>query len=171
MATNATNSTRGARSGDKEKILLTREGYEEKKKRLAFLIERRQSIAEYIHEAKEAGDISESSAYEDAKNSQALNEGEILEIQHILENAEILEAPQAVNGLKTVRLGATVDVETDRGTKRTFMIVGTVEADSANNKVSDQTPVGKALLGHVEGDTVEVTTPGGTVMYTIRKIH
>jgi transcription elongation factor GreA len=171
MATNATNTGRGARAGEKEKILLTREGYEDKKKRLAFLIERRASIAEYIHEAKEAGDISESSAYEDAKNSQAMNEGEIQELQYILENAEILEAPEAVDGQKTVRLGATVDVETDRGTQRTFMIVGTVEADSANNKVSDQTPVGKALLGHGEGDRVEVTTPGGVVNYTIRKIH
>jgi transcription elongation factor GreA len=78
MASNAPNSSRGARASDKERLLLTREGYEEKKQRLAFLLERRKSIADFIHEAKEAGDVSESSAYEEAKNQQAFNEGEIL---------------------------------------------------------------------------------------------
>lgn len=172
MATNAANGPRGAHAGEKEKILLTREGLEEKKERLAFLIERRKSIADYIHEAKEAGDISESSAYEDAKNLQAMNEGEIQEIQHILENAEILETSQASDGVRAIRLGSTVDVENDRGTKRTFMLVGTVEANSANNKISDQSPVGRALLGRGEGETVEVRTEAGTVVnYTIKKIH
>ena len=171
MATNATNNTRGSRAGEKEKILLTRDGYEDKKKRLAFLLERRKSIADFIHEAKEAGDVSESSAYEEAKNLQAFNEGEIREIQHILEHAEILEAPAPVDGQRIVRLGSTVDVENDRGTKRSFMIVNPVEADPSNHKISDQAPVGKALLGRLEGDKVEVKTDNGTVTYTIRKVH
>jgi transcription elongation factor GreA len=171
MATNASNSTRASRSGEKEKILLTPEGYEDKKARLAFLLERRKSIADFIHEAKEAGDVSESSAYEEAKNLQAFNEGEIREIQHILENAELLEAPTAVDGQQIVRLGSTVDVENDRGTKRSFMIVNPVEADPSHNKISDQAPVGKALLGHATGDRVEVKTDNGVVTYTIRSIH
>jgi len=171
MATNAASNARGPRASEKEKILLTREGYEDKKKRLAFLLERRKSIADFIHEAKEAGDVSESSAYEEAKNLQAFNEGEIREIQHILESAEILQTPAPVDGQRIVRLGSTVDVENDRGTKRSFMIVNPVEADPSNNKISDQAPVGKALLGRLEGDKVEVKTDNGTVTYTIRKVR
>lgn len=171
MATNAASNARSSQASEKEKILLTREGYEEKKQRLAFLLERRKSIADFIHEAKEAGDVSESSAYEEAKNLQAFNEGEIREIQHILENAEILEAPSGGDGQKTVRLGTTVDVENDRGTKRSFMIVNPVEADPSHNKISDQAPVGKALMGRTEGDRVEVKTDNGTVTYTIVALH
>jgi transcription elongation factor GreA len=170
MATNALNGQSGGRTGEKEKIPLTREGYEEKKARLHFLVtERRQQVADYIHEAKEAGDVSESSAYEDAKNLQAMIEGEIQELQRIVDNAVILQAPKAVNGHRVVGLGNTVKVETPRG-ERDFIIVSTVEANSANNKLSDQSPVGKALMGHSEGDKVEVVTPGGPVTYTILKI-
>ncbi|HEX8982665.1 MAG TPA: transcription elongation factor GreA [Ktedonobacterales bacterium] len=169
MATNAVNGSQGAR--EKEKIPLTREGYEEKKQRLNFLItERRPQVADYIHEAKEAGDISESSAYEDAKNLQAMLEGEIQELQQLLDNAVILEAPEQTEGKKVVRLGATVEVENDRGVVRTYQLVSTVEANPTANKLSDQSPVGRALLGHAEGDKVDVTTPGGTAVYTVHKI-
>src|SRR5579864_9081350 len=116
MATNAVGGSQGAR--EKEKIPLTREGYEEKKKRLNFLVtERRQQVADYIHEAKEAGDISESSAYEDAKNLQAMLEGEIQELQRIIDNAVILDTPEITDGHRSVRLGNVVDVETPRGPK------------------------------------------------------
>ncbi|SRR5487761_1937442 len=169
MATNTVGGTNGAR--EKEKIPLTREGYEEKKQRLHFLItERRPQVADYIHEAKEAGDISESSAYEDAKNLQAMLEGEIQELQALLDNAVILEAPTHTDGKKVVRLGATIEVENDRGEKKSFQLVSTVEANPTTRKLSDQSPVGRALLGHAEGDKVEVTTPGGTVTYIIRAI-
>lgn len=169
MATNAVGGSQGAR--EKEKIPLTREGYEEKKKRLSFLItERRPQVADYIHEAKEAGDISESSAYEDAKNLQAMLEGEIQELQALLDNAVILETPEQVEGKRSVRLGATVEVESDRGGTRSFQLVSTVEASPTAGKLSDQSPVGRALMGHAEGDKVEVTTPGGVTVYTIRKI-
>jgi transcription elongation factor GreA len=174
MATNTSNNSGRSTSNQQERetILLTREGYEEKKARLEFLKKRREEIADYIHEAKEAGDVSESSAYEDAKNSQAMNEGAILELEHILENAEILEAPVAVDGKKIVRLGSTVELETGTGRMRTFQLVSSVEADTLSNKLSDQSPVGKALLGKAEGDRVEATTQHGTVVaYTIRAIH
>ena len=171
MATNAGNGNHTTRAGEKEKIYLTREGYEEKKERLDFLVtKRRREVADYIHEAKEAGDISESSAYEDAKNLQALVEGEIQELQHIIDNAAILDdLPVVTGGKRVVRLGSAVTVETPRGEK-TLQLVSTVEANSANNKVSDQSPVGRALLGHTEGDKVEITTPGGSQVYTIRAI-
>ncbi len=172
MATNAITGQTTARPGEKEKIPLTREGYEEKKARLEFLVtERRQQVAEYIHEAKEAGDISESSAYEDAKRDQALLEGEIQELRRIIDNAVIIDPTEEIAGQRVARLGSTVEVETPRGPK-TLMLVSTVEANSANNKVSDQSPVGRALLGHAEGDKVQVQTPDGrTVDYIIRAIR
>ncbi len=171
MATNATNNGHG-RAADPERIPLTQEGYDENQARLTYLItERRQQVADYIHEAKEAGDISESSAYEDAKNLQAMVEGEIQELQHLLEHAVILETPQHTGGKRTVRLGTSIDVETDRGTSRTFTLVSSAEANSATGKLSDQSPVGRALMGHAIGDKVEVTTPGGTVLYPVKDIH
>jgi transcription elongation factor GreA len=171
MATNAVNGQQGTRAGEKEKIPLTRDGYEEKKARLNFLVtERRQQVADYIHEAKEAGDISESSAYEDAKRDQALLEGEIQELQRIIDNAVILDNSEETGGQRVVRLGATVDVETSRGIK-SYMLVSTVEANSTTGKLSDQSPVGRALMGRSEGDKVEVVTPGGPVTYSIKKIH
>ncbi|MGO8950718.1 MAG: GreA/GreB family elongation factor [Ktedonobacterales bacterium] len=171
MTTNSVNGASSARPGEKEKIPLTREGFEEKKARLNFLVtERRQQVADYIHEAKEAGDISESSAYEDAKNIQAMVEGEIQELQRIIDHAIILDTPEMLDGQRVVRLGTTVDVETPRGPK-SFTLVSTVEANSANSKLSDQSPVGRALMGHNEGDAVEVVTPGGSVTYTILKIR
>ena len=172
MATNASSNGQAGRLGEAERIPLTREGFEENQARLNYLIsERRQQVADYIHEAKEAGDISESSAYEDAKNLQAMVEGEIQELQHLLEHAVILETPKQVDGKRIVRLGASVDVETDRGTSRTFTLVSSAEANSSTGKLSDQSPVGRALMGHTVGAKVEVVTPGGMVIYTVKDIH
>jgi transcription elongation factor GreA len=171
MATTGASGQNGSRAGEKEKIPLTREGYEEKKARLHFLItERRQQVADYIHEAKEAGDISESSAYEDAKNLQAMIEGEIQELQRIVDNAVIIEETTQTDGRRVVRLGSRVEVDTPRGLKE-FTIVSTVEANSAMSKVSDQSPVGRALIGRTVGDRVEIVTPGGPQVYTIKNIH
>jgi transcription elongation factor GreA len=158
-----------------EKIYLTPEGKAEKEARLHYLrTVRRPQVADYIHEAKEAGDVSESSAYEEAKHEQARVEGEIMELEYLLSHAEILDPNEvhADGGPRTVRIGSTIEVETDRGTRRTFLMVGTYESDIANGKISDQSPVGKALLGKGEGESVEVTTPGGSVVtYTIRSIR
>ncbi|MGH2517283.1 MAG: GreA/GreB family elongation factor [Ktedonobacterales bacterium] len=149
---------------------MTREGLEEKRARLTYLVtERRQQVADYIHEAKEAGDVSESSAYEDAKNLQAMVEGEIQELQRVVDNAYILEAPDDAEGQRTVRLGAKVTVETPRGLKE-MTLVSTHEANTATGKISNDSPVGRALLGHSEGDKVEVLTPGGPQFYTIKAI-
>jgi len=158
-----------------EKIYLTPEGKAEKEAKLHFLrTVKRPQVADYIHDAKEAGDISESSAYEEAKNDQARVEGEIMELEYLLSHAEVLDPSEvyAGDGPRTVRIGSTIEVETDRGSKRTFLMVGTYESDIANGKISDQSPVGKALLGKSEGESAEVTTPGGSVVtYTIRSIR
>jgi transcription elongation factor GreA len=158
-----------------EKIYLTPEGKAEMEAKLHYLrTVKRPQIADYIHEAKEAGDVSESSAYEEAKNDQARLEGEIRELEYRLAHAEVLDPSEvhADGGPRTVRIGSTIEVETDRGTKRTFLMVGTYESDIANGKISDQSPVGKALLGKSEGESAEVTTPGGSVVvYTIRSIR
>src|SRR5215467_10682578 len=153
---------------------LTPDGYAKKQERLEYLrTVKRKEIADYIHEAKEAGDISESSAYEDAKNEQGKLEGEILELEQLLTFAEIMTPDMhgVENGPATVRIGMEVEVESDRGTKRTFKIVETFEADPKAGLISDQSPVGKALMGHQEGEEVTVSTPGGVTNYTILSIR
>jgi transcription elongation factor GreA len=163
-----------ARSEQQKVYRLTPEGYAKRKERLEYLrTVRRKEIADYIHEAKEAGDISESGAYEDAKNEQAKVEGEILQLERLLETAEIMTADMhdTIEGPLVVRIGMQVDVESDSGATRTFKIVETFEADPKSGLISDQSPVGKALMGHQEGDTVTVSTPGGETNYTIRSIR
>src|SRR6266851_907757 len=123
----------GGQNESEQKVYrLTPEGYAKNKERLEFLVKtKRKEIADYIHEAKEAGDISESSAYEDAKNEQAMVEGEILQLERLLEAAEIMtpDMHDTLEGPPVVRIGMQVEVETDAGAKRTFNIVETFEAD------------------------------------------
>lgn len=153
---------------------LTPEGFARKKERLEYLrTVKRKEVADYIHEAKEAGDISESSAYEDAKHEQGKLEGEILQLERLLEMAEIMTPDMhgVENGPAAVGIGMEVEVESERGTRRTFKIVETFEADPKAGLISDQSPVGKALMGHQEGDEVSVSTPGGVTNYVIRSIR
>ena len=152
---------------------LTPEGFAKKKERLEYLINvKRKEVADYIHEAKEDGDISESGSYEDAKDQQSKVEGEILQLQQLLSVAEIMSPDMhgVLEGPHTVRIGMQVDVETDQGKKRTFKMVETFEADVKAGLISDQSPVGKALMGHKEGEQVNVSTPGGITTYTILSI-
>lgn len=152
---------------------LTPEGYAKKMERLEYLrTVKRKEIADYIHDAKEAGDVSESSAYEEAKHEQAKLEGEILQLEQLLSVAVVMTPDMhgTETGPKEVRIGMQVEVETDSGTTRTFKIVETFEADPKAGLISDQSPVGKALMGHKEGDEVTVSTPGGVSTYIIRSI-
>lgn len=158
---------------DRKIIRLTPEGFAKKKDRLEYLRTiRRKEVADYIHEAKEAGDISESSAYEDAKNEQAKVEGEIMQLEQLLALAEIMtpEMHAEVDGPAEVRIGMQVEVESDSGAKRVFKLVETFEADPKAGLISDQSPVGKALMGHKVGDEVSVSTPGGVSNYVILSI-
>src|SRR5437660_7532765 len=159
---------------ERKVVRLTPEGFAKKKERLEYLrTVKRKEIADYIHDAKEAGDISESSAYEDAKNEQAKVEGEILQIERILAVAVIMTSDMhdEIAGPLVVRIGTQVDVESETASSRTFKIVETYEADPKSGLISDQSPVGKALMGHQKGDSVSVATPGGVTNYTIRSIR
>jgi len=152
---------------------LTPEGFAKKQERLEYLrTVKRKEVADYIHDAKEAGDISESSAYEEAKHEQAKVEGEILELERLLAVAVVMTPDMYgnVEGPRVVRIGMQVDVETDNGASRKFKLVETFEADPKSGLISDQSPVGKALIGHKEGDEVSVSTPGGVASYTILSI-
>jgi transcription elongation factor GreA len=158
-------------SSHAQRTLLTPEGRAKLEEELRDLVEvQRPQIADDIHEAKEAGDISESSAYEHAKNEQARIEGRIRELTALLNSAGTLEL---VTGVSTVRIGSQVDVEivgADRP-PRTFHIVSTHEADPKRGWISTESPVGRALLDKKKGEKVNVETPNGVVKYKIVKIY
>ena len=153
-----------------KEIALTVEGQAKLEDELHYLeTTRRREVGERIKEAKEFGDISENSEYDDAKNEQAWVESRILEITQILARATIIDAPKS-NPTK-VMLGSKVELESAAGTKRVYQVVGSAEADPAADKISNESPVGSAILGHKKGDKVEVTTPSGKVIeYTILAI-
>jgi transcription elongation factor GreA len=159
---------------DRKVYRLTPEGFTRMKEQLDYLRNvKRKEVADYIHEAKEAGDISESSAYEDAKNEQAMVEGKIQDLERLLAVAEIMTPDmhaQDAGGPLTVRIGTQIEVESESGAQRTFKLVETFEADPKAGRISDQSPVGKALLGHKEGDEIQVSTPGGVTKYIILSI-
>lgn len=150
----------------KKTFRLTKGGVTELEAELAMLLEQRASIADAIRTAREFGDLSENTEYQSARAAQERNDARISEIEHILQNVELIKAPRA--GAK-VQLGSKVTLKSN-GSKKEFQVVGTVEADPLNGKISDESPIGQALLGKKEGDTVEITTPAETTTYTIAAI-
>lgn len=153
-----------------EEILLTRGGLEKLEKELFFLKSvKRKEIAALIKEAITYGDITDNSEYEDAKNEQAFVEGRIITLEKLLRRARILEKGEGDNSY--VAVGSTVrlkDVELNR--EYTYTIVGTAEADPGDSKISNESPVGKAILGLSIGDEVEVKVPAGSLKYKILEI-
>jgi transcription elongation factor GreA len=159
---------------DRKVYRLTPEGFAKMKERLDYLRNvKRREVADYIHEAKEAGDISESSAYEDAKAEQSKLEGEIIELEQRLALSEIMtpDMHTDLDGPPIVRIGMQMELETETGARRNYKLVETFEADPKAGLISDQSPVGRALLGHKEGDEVIVATPRGETIYTILSIR
>jgi transcription elongation factor GreA len=152
-----------------KEIALTPEGQAKLEDELTHLeTVRRREVGERIKEAKEFGDISENSEYDDAKNEQAWVESRILEVTQILARATIIDAPKKSD---KVTLGSKVELESEDGTKHIYQVVGSAEADPAADKISNESPVGSAILGHKKGDTVQVTTPSNKVIkYTICSI-
>lgn len=151
-------------------IALTPEGQAKLEEELRHLeTVRRREVGERIKEAKEFGDISENSEYDDAKNEQAWVESRIIEINQILAHATIIDLPKRSD---KVHLGCFVDLrdaETDE-THR-YQVVGSAEADPTHDRISNESPVGQAIMGHKKGDTVQVTTPRGSIIeYEIIKI-
>ena len=152
-----------------DNFILTPEGREKLEEELRFLEnEKRAEVGERIKVAREFGDISENSEYDDAKNEQAMVEGRIAEITHILNEATVVSAPKRSN---KVNIGSTVTVDMG-GKERVFTIVGAAESDVAANKISNESPVGAALIGHKKGDEIETTGPTGrAINMTIKKIE
>ena len=157
-------------SNNKE-VLLTEEGYEKLEKELDNLVNvKRREVAKRIKVAREFGDISENSEYDDAKNEQAFIEGRIKEIKNMLRNAKVVKDDE-VND-KTVNIGTTVklkDIDSDENFS--YTIVGSAEADPLDFKISHESPIGKSIIGHKIGDVVKVEAPSGMISYEILSIE
>ncbi|HET9174209.1 MAG TPA: transcription elongation factor GreA [Candidatus Saccharimonadales bacterium] len=149
----------------KKTFHLTQEGVDELEKELSNLTAARAEIAERIKTAREFGDLAENAEYQTARQDQDKNEARIAEIQIILQNVELIKKPQ---GDSKVQLGSFVKLK--NGKTMEFQVVGTVEADPLNGKISDESPIGQALLGKNVGDSVEINTPAETATYKIVEI-
>lgn len=154
---------------DKE-IVLTKEGLQRLEEELDDLkTVHRREVNERIRQAKEFGDISENAEYEDAKQEQAFVEGRILKLEGMIRNARIIEASDYA--ADEVHLGSSVKVkDLKTGALHEFTIVGSAESDPPNHRLSNESPVGRALIGRKKGDTVDVTTPRGVVQFKIDSI-
>lgn len=150
----------------KKLFRLTKQGVSELKAEQEALIAKRADIADAIKTARELGDLAENAEYQSARADQDRHEARIGEIEHILQNVELIKAPK---GDSKVQLGSTVQLKSDGKTKE-FQVVGTVEADPLNGKISDESPIGQALLGKKLGDDVEIVTPAETTTYQIISI-
>jgi len=131
---------------------------------------KRREVAERIKVAIGYGDISENSEYEDAKNEQAFIEGRVITLEKMLRNARIINSDEIVTDV--VSIGVTVSVEDlEYGDTMEYTIVGTAESDPLNNKISNESPVGKAIIGKKIGTIVDVNTPAGVIQYKILDIR
>jgi transcription elongation factor GreA len=151
-------------------VILTPEGLEKLKHEIEHLSTvKRREVAERIKEAREFGDISENSEYDDAKNEQALLEHRIARLKEQLRSARVID-PKAVP-TDVVGVGTRVKVkDVDAGDIDTYQIVGSAEADPAQSRLSNESPVGRALLGHKKGETIEVSVPAGAIRLKIMDI-
>ena len=144
-------------------VILTPEGLEKLKAELEELTTtKRREVAERIKDAREYGDISENSEYDDAKNEQAMLESRIATLEDKLRSASVIDQSELSSDV--VRVGSVVTVQdTQRNKTLTYSIVGSTEADPSANRLSNESPVGKALLGHKRNETVSVSLPNGSV--------
>ncbi|MDB5181722.1 MAG: greA [Candidatus Saccharibacteria bacterium] len=145
---------------------LTEEGVAELKAELEKLIAERSEVADRIKTAREFGDLAENAEYQVARQEQEKNESRIAELEHIIANVEIIKNTK---GDKKVRLGSKVTLE-GNGKKKQFQVVGTVEADPLEGKISDESPIGQALMGKKVDDEVEIKTPAETATYKVVSI-
>jgi transcription elongation factor GreA len=152
-------------------IWLTPEEITKREERLEHLkTTKRLEIAESLKIARAFGDLSENAEYDAAKNEQAKNEYDIQQLENELKNAKVIDE-NAID-VTTVSVGATIKLANvnDKTKKYTFQIVGSAEADPVNGRISNESPIGKAVLGHKAGDVVEVTTPGGMLKLKVTSI-
>ena len=152
-------------------VILTPEGYEKLKQEIEFLSnEKRREVADRIRTAREFGDIAENAEYDDAKNEQAMLEHKIAQLEERLLSARVITKKEISKD--SVSVGSTVRLR-DLAANKTFeyRIVGSAEANPAENKLSNESPVGKAILGRKKGDTVEVAAPRGALKFKILEIR
>ena len=153
-----------------KEVILTKEGYEKLKQEIEYLsTDKRREVAERIRVAREFGDIAENSEYDDAKNEQALLEHRIATLEERLLSARVIEKKDIAKDV--VSVGSNVKLR-DIGANKTFeyRIVGSAEANPAENKLSNESPVGKAIIGKKKGETVEVAAPRGSLKFKILEI-
>jgi len=152
-------------------VYLTEEGLQKIKEELDYLTTtRRREVAQMIAEAKAEGDISENAGYDEAKTAQGFLEGRIRELENILKRAQVIK--EEAGKQNVVSIGRTVIVrEVDTDFDETYTIVGSLEADPANGRVSNESPMGKALLGKKVGAKVTVDSPGGKIKFEIIRLE
>jgi len=145
---------------------LTRAGHKKLKEELEHLKKfKRPEISERIKQAKDYGDLSENAEYADAREEQSFVEGRILELENALKNVTVVDTGDSAPDI--VNIGDTITVERDGAERMTFTIVGSKEADPASGKISNESPIGRALLNRKKGDVVEVKTPKGVASWKI----
>jgi len=153
-----------------KEVILTPEGYERLKQEIDYLRgDKRREVADRIRVAREFGDIAENAEYDDAKNEQAMLEHRIAQLEERVLNARVIDKKEISKDV--VSIGSRVklkDMETNKSVE--YRIVGSAEANPAENKLSNESPVGKAIIGHKKGETVEVTAPRGTLKFKILDI-
>jgi transcription elongation factor GreA len=153
-----------------QQVLLTQEGLAKLEQELDHLkTVRRPQVAERIRASKELASTQNNAEYDDAKNEQAFVEGRILTLEKLIQNATIIDEEQAHHASQ-VQIGSTVSVVEGGGKKQEFTIVGAPEADPKTGRISNESPVGRALLGKRVGDEVQVSAPKGVLRFTITKI-
>ena len=153
---------------ESQDIFLTDEGRRQALAQLESLrTTGRAKVAQYLHDAKESGDVIDNAAYEEAKNEQARLEGRILELEQMLAKAKLISKVDT----DVVSLGSIVHLRNSDEREYRYMLVGAYEANPSAGRISNESPVGKALLGHKVGDLVFASTPGGVKEYTILSIE
>jgi len=153
---------------EEKEVFLTQEGIKKIKDELEYLhLHRRNEVAEKIRLAKEAGSIVNNAEYDDAKNEQAFVEGRILTLENMLKNAIIIKED---SNSDKVKLGSHVTVKNQDNQKEEYVIVGSAEANPKDGKISNESPIGVALMGKKVGQTAQVKAPAGTIKLIISKI-
>jgi len=154
-----------------KEVILTPEGYERLHQEIEYLrTEKRREVADRIRVAREFGDIAENAEYDDAKNEQAMLEHKIAQLEERLLNARVIDPNEVPKDV--VSIGTKVklrDMETKKSVE--YVIVGSAEANPAESRLSNESPVGKAIIGHKKGDVVEVAAPRGTLTFKILGIE
>ena len=156
--------------GEQQEVILTQEGFDKLEEELNYLkTEKRTEIAERIKVARGFGDLSENSEYDEAKNAQAENEQQIAELEAKIRHAKVIDSKEI--DTKTVQIGNTVKLYDEEFEEEViYTIVGSTEVNLAENKISNESPIGKALLGRKKGEVVDVDAPDGIIKFKILAI-